>query len=115
VESLRTPRGGSVRAISWDEARRLKKVGLLVNATPLGLLGEDVLAGFALRDLPLMVADLVPTAEETPLVRRARQAQHVRVMDGLLMLLHQAARSFTVWTGSEAPLRAMRAALPRPV
>src|SRR5207247_201237 len=83
-----------------DEARRLKKVGLLVNATPLGLLGEDVLAGFALRDLPLMVADLVPTAEETPLVRRARQAQHVRVMDGLLMLLHQAARSFTVWTGS---------------
>jgi shikimate dehydrogenase len=115
VESMRTVRGGTVRAISWDEARRLRKVDLLVNATPLGLHGEDVLAGFGLRTLPLMVADLVPTAEETPLVRRARQAQHVRFMDGLLMLVHQAARSFTVWTGSEPPLGVMRAALPRRV
>jgi shikimate 5-dehydrogenase len=29
------------------------------------------------------------------------------------MLLHQAARSFTLWTGREAPLAVMRAALPR--
>ena len=86
-----------------------------MNATPVGLHGEDVLAGFALRDLPLMVADLVPTAEETPLVRRAREAQHVRVMDGLLMLLHQATRSFELWTGLPAPLEEMRAALRRAV
>jgi shikimate 5-dehydrogenase len=36
-------------------------------------------------------------------------------MDGLLMLLHQAARSFELWTGVPAPLEVMRGALPRPV
>jgi shikimate 5-dehydrogenase len=36
-------------------------------------------------------------------------------MDGLLMLLHQAARSFELWTGTAAPLEVMRAALPRRV
>src|SRR6266550_3487089 len=77
--------------------------------------GEAALQGFAIEPLPGMIADLVPIAEETPLVRRAREAQHVRVMDGLLMLLHQAARSFELWTGVPAPLEVMRAALPRRV
>lgn len=106
------------RAISWDEARRLAAVDAIVNATPLGLDGEDVLAGFALDPLPALVVDLVPTAAETPLVRRARERvvrQHDRVVDGLEMLLYQAARSFTLWTGREAPLRVMAAALPRAV
>src|SRR6185503_1097740 len=88
---------------------------VLVDATPLGLHGEDALEGFGFDPLPGVIADLVPLAEETPLVRRAREAQHVRFMDGLLMLLHQAARSFELWTGVPAPLEEMRAALPRPV
>jgi len=37
------------------------------------------------------------------------------VVDGLSMLLHQAARSFQLWTGLEPPVAVMRAALPRPV
>jgi shikimate dehydrogenase len=114
VESLRTVRAARLRAVSWEEAKRLRGLDLLVNATPLGLHGEDLLAELGWRHPPAMVADLVPTADETPLARRARE-NHGAVMDGLLMLLHQAARSFTVWTGSEAPLRAMRAALPRKV
>jgi len=63
----------------------------------------------------VFVVDIVPTKDETPLVRRAREAQHVdTVVDGLSMLLHQAARSFELWTGAPAPLEVMRAALPRP-
>jgi shikimate dehydrogenase len=107
--------GGELRAIAWDEARQLGWIDALVNATPLGMHGEDALEGFGFEPLPAIVADLVPVAEVTPLVRRAREAQHVRVMDGLLMLLHQAARSFELWTGTPAPIEAMRAALPRPV
>ncbi len=106
------------RAIAWDEARGLTAVDAVVNATPLGLHGEDALRGFALDPLPLLVVDLVPTADETPLVRRAREApprQHSRVIDGLEMLLYQAGRSFTLWTGREAPLQVMAGALPRPV
>ena len=115
VASMPPESGGDLRAIGWDEARQLSWVDALVNATPLGMQGEDALDGFTLDPLPAIIADLVPIAGETPLVHRAREAQHVRVMDGLLMLLHQAARSFELWTGVPAPLEVMRAALPRPV
>ena len=57
--------------------------------------------------------DIVPTAEVTPLVKRARATENVTVVEGLAMLLHQAARSFELWTGTPAPIAAMRAALPR--
>jgi shikimate dehydrogenase len=100
----------------WADARRTAAgVDVLVNTTPLGLHGEDLLADFAFTQLPRAIVDLVPTRTETPLVRRAREAQDVRVVDGLSMLLHQAAKSFALWTGREAPLAVMRAALPRPV
>jgi shikimate dehydrogenase len=116
VDALRLPReSGELRAIPWQEATQLRWVDALVNATPIGVAGEDVLEGFAFDPLPAFIADLVPVAAETPLVRRAREAQHVRVMDGLLMLLHQAVASFELWTGVPAPLEVMRAALPRPV
>jgi shikimate dehydrogenase len=113
--SMPEDEGGELRAIDWDEARQLTWIDALVNATPLGMRGEDALEGFAFDPLPAIIADLVPVALETPLVRRAREAQHVRVMDGLLMLLYQAARSFELWTGVPAPLEVMRAALPRDV
>jgi len=57
----------------------------------------------------------VPTAAVTPLVKRARAVKNVVVVDGLLVLLYQAARSFAMWTGREAPLAVMRAALPRAI
>ena len=98
----------------WADARRTSAgIDVLVNATPVGLHGEDLLTDFSFSELPRAVVDLVPTRTETPLVRRARGAQDVRVVEGLSMLLHQAARSFTLWTGREAPLAVMRAALPR--
>ena len=51
----------------------------------------------------------------TPLVKRAKATDNVTVVDGLSMLLYQAARSFELWTGVPAPLEVMRAALPRDV
>jgi shikimate dehydrogenase len=105
--------GEPTRAMPWADARRTARIDVLVNATPIGLHGEDLLADFSFTEIPPAIVDLVPTRTETPLVRRAREAQHVRVVDGLSMLLHQAARSFTLWTGREAPLAVMRAALPR--
>lgn len=103
--------GRGVEVIDWPSPGTALGVDGVVNATPLGLRGEDPLAGI---ELPLFVIDIVPTAEETPLVRRAREGEHRVVVDGLPMLLHQAARAFELWTGAPAPLEMMRAALPRP-
>jgi shikimate dehydrogenase len=84
---------------------------VVVNATPLGMSGGDPLpvdpvslhAGQA-------VVDLVYHPADTPLLTAAR-LQGALAVNGLGMLLHQAARSFTLWTGRPAPLDAMRAAV----
>ncbi len=115
AEALRTSRGGDVRelgVLAWPPPS-LGAFDVVVNATSLGLHGEDALEGI---DLPqqLSVVDVVATANETPLIGRAKASGCIAV-DGLLMLLHQGARAFRLWTGLDAPLAAMRAALPRPV
>lgn len=104
--------GHSFGALSWP-VRDLADYEVVVNATSLGLHAEDALEGVPLRS-DLAVVDIVATADETPLVGRARAAGCV-VLDGLLMLLHQGARAFRLWTGLDAPIAAMRGALPRPV
>jgi shikimate dehydrogenase len=100
----------SLAAVSWP-VRSLDGYEVVVNATSLGLHGEDALDGVELRR-DLAVVDVVATAEETPLIRRAKASGCVAV-DGLLILLHQGARAFRLWTGRDAPVAAMRAALPR--
>ena len=91
--------------------RALDGYDVVVNATSLGLHGEDALEGITLSP-NIAVIDIIATSEETPLIRRARDAGCV-VVDGLIMVLHQGARAFRLWTGVDAPLAAMRAALPR--
>jgi shikimate dehydrogenase len=102
----------SYAGVSWP-IRDLAAYEVVVNATSLGLHGEDALEGI---ELPreLTVVDVIATADETPLIRRAKASGCVAV-DGLLMLLHQGARAFRLWTGLDAPVAAMRAALPRAV
>ena len=102
--------GRHPQVVPWPKGR--EPGDAVVNATPLGLNGEEALDDVK---LPMWVIDLVPTAAETPLVKRAKATDNVTVVDGLSMLLYQAARSFELWTGVPAPLEAMRAALPRDV
>ncbi len=104
--------GAALEPVGWP-VRDLSGYQILVNATSLGMHREGVLEGL---ELPgsLAVADVVATADETPLVTRARAAGCV-VVDGLLMLLHQGRRAFRLWTGLDAPGNVMRAALPRAV
>jgi shikimate dehydrogenase len=84
---------------------------LLVNATPLGMSGGDPLPVDPEALHPkLAVVDLVYHPADTPLLTAAR-AKGARAVNGLGMLLHQAARSFTLWTGQPAPIDAMRSAV----
>jgi shikimate dehydrogenase len=82
---------------------------LVVNATPVGMgdgaspvPGERLGAG-------QLVVDLVYHPAVTPLVAEARSRGAVAV-NGLGMLIHQAAHAFLLWTGQEPPLAAMSAA-----
>jgi len=84
---------------------------VVVNATPLGMSGGDPLpVDPAALHAGQAVVDLVYHPADTPLLTAAR-AQGASAVNGLGMLLHQAARSFTLWTGQPAPLEAMRAAV----
>jgi shikimate dehydrogenase len=87
----------------------LTDADVVINATPLGMQGEeppfdpDLLVGRRL------VLDTVYHPLETPLLAAAR-ARSVPVASGLGMLVHQAGISFEAFTGVPAPLDAMRRA-----
>jgi shikimate dehydrogenase len=56
-----------------------------------------------------LVASLVYHRRPALLARAAARA--LATLDGRAMLVHQGARAFTLWTGAQAPIAAMRAAL----
>jgi len=82
---------------------------LVVNATPLGMRGEEPPIDANRLNPSQFVVDTVYHPIETPLLATAR-ARGVRCTNGLGMLVHQAALAFEMWTGVDAPLDAMRAA-----
>jgi shikimate dehydrogenase len=89
---------------------------VIVNATAAGLRGEDQLA-----ELPLdpgrlgagqTVVDMVYGDRPSALLAAA-SAAGAGTVDGIEVLVRQGARSLRIWTGSEPPLEAMRAAAGR--
>ncbi|HEX6568351.1 MAG TPA: shikimate dehydrogenase [Acidimicrobiales bacterium] len=94
---------------------------LVVNATPLGMAGTTLGGGEAAGSLPVdpgrlragqVVVDLIYHPEVTPLLAAAR-ARGAMAVNGVGMLVHQAAHAFRRWTGERAPVDAMVAATRR--
>lgn len=83
---------------------------LVVNATPIGTGSDETPVPARLLRPGLRVLDLVYRPSPTRLVREAREAG-AEARDGAGVLLRQAALSFALWTGREAPLEVMRRAL----
>lgn len=92
-------------------------VDVVINATPLGM-GVVVSADGAGEPLPVdpgllgagqVLVDLIYHPVVTPLAEAARE-QGLRTVNGLGMLIHQAAHAFRIWTSEEPPLEAMSAA-----
>lgn len=82
-----------------DRSMVLQGVGLLVNTTSLGMMGQPPLE-IDLSHLPsgAVVHDIVYAPLETPLLTAAR-ARGNPVVDGLGMLLYQARPAFKTWFG----------------
>ncbi len=76
----------------------------LINATPLGMAGAPPLAIdiAAMPEKDGWVFDLITEPVETPLLRRARK-RGLATVDGIAMLVEQAADSFHLLFGQDAP------------
>lgn len=85
---------------------------VVVNATPLGMRGEDLPEPVLQSGVALF--DMAYGAAETPAVTAFRERGRP-VVEGTDMLIAQAGESFRLWTGREADEAAMRAALDVPV
>jgi len=82
---------------------------VIVNATSLGLAGERLPSPCMGLRTDQVAYDLI-YGHGTPFLAAARAAG-APAHDGLGMLVHQAAASFTRWTGVDAPVEVMRGAL----
>lgn len=87
----------------------LSTCDVVVNATSIGLGSQELPLDPSLLRSGQVVADLVYHPLETALLRAAAGVG-CRIVDGLGMLVFQAARQFSIWTGAEAPVAVMRAA-----
>jgi shikimate dehydrogenase len=103
-----------LEALPWDEAAvraQLADIDLIVNATPLGMNPSDPAPIPARLLAPHhIVFDCVYGPSKTALLRVAEEAG-ARGANGLSMLLHQGALSFSIWFNREAPIEAMRSAM----
>jgi shikimate dehydrogenase len=115
----RSPERAKAAVLLGGRDARVAEVGdvpdfdVVVNATSVGM-GET--AGRSTLPVPAdllregqVVVDLVYEPVETGLLAAARAAG-ARAVDGVGMLVHQAAHAFHLWTGREAPVAVMDAA-----
>lgn len=101
----------SFSAVSLEEAGpAASEADLIVNATPVGQLGESPLLNPDTLRPTSTVIDLIYHPPTTPFISLAR-ARGASAHNGLGMLLHQAALAFEIWTGTRAPLETMSAAV----
>jgi shikimate dehydrogenase len=100
VSDLKDGGPAALEAVAWEElGPALGRARLIVNTTSLGMAGQPPL----LLDLDgapadAVVADIVYVPLKTPLLAAA-EARSLRTVDGLGMLLHQAAPGFERWFG----------------
>jgi len=104
----RTAAHMELRAMPWHESiieAELAKTKVLVNATSIGLTSDESPIPAEVLHAELLVLDVIYA--KTRLLKDAAAAG-AETLDGELMLLHQGAAAFTLWTGQPAPLELMQ-------
>ena len=100
--------GGKAVALDHVDVA-IETADVVVNATPLGMNEERPPFDVGRLGPGQVVVDTVYEPSETPLLAVSR-ARGARAINGLGMLVHQAALAFEAFTGVSAPLDAMQAA-----
>lgn len=88
----------------------LAEADILINATSVGMESDATIVSQSALHSDLVVMDAVYRPLETRLLRDARECGATTV-DGAWMLLFQGAEAFEHWTGQDAPIEPMNAAL----
>ena len=107
LEKLQNETGFKVDLFALEDVSelqaRITDSDLLVNATSVGMDGVSLpIPASVLLQEKLLVADVIYQPFETPFLKWARnQGNHA--VNGLGMLLYQAAEAFQLWTGKEMP------------
>lgn len=98
AEAIARQFGGPITVYPWDKRHdALAGAALAVNVTNQGMVGQPAL-DLRLDKLPTsaLVADIIYTPLETPFLAEAR-ARGNRTVNGLGMLIHQAAPAWKLW------------------
>jgi shikimate dehydrogenase len=96
-----------------DNPEKIHECRVIVNATPLGTIGDNGSAiplDQGLLNPGQIVYDMVYNPLDTPLLQTAKLAGATTI-SGIEMLIGQAERAFTLWTGLPMPVSAVREAL----
>ena len=107
LEKIQNATGFRVDLFALEDVQDLQdsitKADLLVNATSVGMDGtsQPIPTSIVLPE-KLMVADVIYQPFETPFLKWAKN-QGNQSINGLGMLLYQAAEAFELWTGKEMP------------
>ena len=107
IEKIQHETGFRVELFALEDVQDLQdsitKADLLVNATSVGMDGfsQPIPTSIVLPE-KLLVADVIYQPFETPFLNWARN-QGNQSINGLGMLLYQAAEAFELWTGKEMP------------
>ena len=107
LEKIQNTTGFRVDLFALEDIQGLQdsitQADLLVNATSVGMDGssQPIPTSIVLPE-KLMVADVIYQPFETPFLKWARN-QGNQSINGLGMLLYQAAEAFELWTGKEMP------------
>ncbi|MCB8967773.1 MAG: shikimate dehydrogenase [Ardenticatenaceae bacterium] len=115
VKSLQPAVTGTLTAVSLSAhvlADKVAGMGLIVNATPVGMTPKTLASpwpGVTFAE-DTAVYDLIYNPRDTRLVQDARAAG-VRATTGLGMLIEQASLAFTRWTGQQVPYEVWRDAV----
>ena len=107
LEKIQNATGFRVDLFALEDVQDLQdsitKADLLVNATSVGMDGssQPIPTSIVLPE-KLLVADVIYQPFETPFLKLAKE-QGNQSINGLGMLLYQAAEAFELWTGKEMP------------
>lgn len=107
LEKIQNATGFRVDLLALEDIQELQdsitQADLLVNATSVGMDGfsQPIPTSIVLPE-KLLVADVIYQPFETPFLKWARN-QGNQSINGLGMLLYQAAEAFELWTGKEMP------------